>query len=125
MSVNGRSFSLIEPVCGMLPEHVSHNVSAIVVPRGFETDFATLPRIAQGIFGKLGKWNRAAILHDWLYRSGLVNRKEADKYFLFWMQQDGTHWFTARVFYLAVRLFGGRYWHQCEEENECFKKHGY
>ncbi len=53
------------------------------VPVGFVTDFASIPWIVQWRIPKLGPWNRAAVVHDWLYSQGRFNgqpipRKMAD-----------------------------------------------
>lgn len=37
-----------------------------VVPRGFVSDFATVPKFLWWMFGPTGKYTAAAILHDWL-----------------------------------------------------------
>lgn len=38
----------------------------IVAPRGFITDFASVPRFLHGFIGPRGAYTRAAIIHDWL-----------------------------------------------------------
>lgn len=38
----------------------------IVVPKGFETDFASTPRLLQSIFPATGAWTKAAVVHDFL-----------------------------------------------------------
>jgi hypothetical protein len=42
-----------------------------LVPAGYRTDFATVPRIAVWLIPKFGKYTRAAILHDWLITDGI------------------------------------------------------
>ena len=39
----------------------------IVVPRMFETDFASIPRIVRGRYPAMGPWARAALPHDFGY----------------------------------------------------------
>lgn len=41
---------------------------AIVVPCGFETDFASIPFGVRDLFPPMGLWGRPAIIHDFLYR---------------------------------------------------------
>lgn len=38
----------------------------IVVPKGFETDFASTPRLLQNLFPPTGPWTKAAVVHDFL-----------------------------------------------------------
>jgi hypothetical protein len=57
------------------------------VPVGFVTDFASIPWIVQWRIPKLGPWNRAATIHDWMYSQGKFNgtpmsRKTADRVLL-------------------------------------------
>jgi hypothetical protein len=37
-----------------------------IVPRGFVSDFATIPKFLWWLFGPTGAYTAAAILHDWL-----------------------------------------------------------
>jgi hypothetical protein len=38
----------------------------IIVPVGYETDFASIPRIGRPFFATMGKVAKPALLHDWL-----------------------------------------------------------
>lgn len=84
----------------------------VVVPAGFETDLASVPRIAQGVpgFEATGLSRRPAVLHDYLYASGDVPRMEADRLFYVALRAEGVPEPTARIYYRAVRLFGGAPW---------------
>lgn len=81
----------------------------IVVPVGYHTNFASVPRIPLifTIFG--GRANIPAILHDYLYEyEPHINKETADKIFLAAMKsEDDPSWaWQRRMMYLAVRLFG-------------------
>lgn len=56
---------LLEPLMWRLGAATSPE--AIVVPAGFVTDFASIPRALWSIFPPLGPWARPAIVHDFLY----------------------------------------------------------
>jgi len=45
-----------------------------VVPAGFRTDFASVPRVAVWLFPRFGRYTLAAVLHDWLITVGLTTR---------------------------------------------------
>lgn len=78
-----------------------------VVPKGFVTDFASVPSAARGIIEPEGKAARAAILHDWLYAVGEIGgREKADALFYRAMKIYGVDEIKARLAYQAVR-FGG------------------
>lgn len=87
---------------------------AIYVPVGFITDFASIPRIARMIIPKLGLWNKAAVVHDYLYRHDYpgrwFTRREADIVFRDAMRDLGVAKWKIRVMYRAVRMFGWLAW---------------
>jgi hypothetical protein len=45
----------------------------IIVPRGFVTDFASIPRPLWSVIPPRGKYNRPAIVHDWLYQNAPID----------------------------------------------------
>ena len=55
----------------------------IVVPKGFESDGCSMPRFFWRLFGHPFdmQYLREAILHDWLYKVQMFNRKVADQIF--------------------------------------------
>lgn len=80
----------------------------VTVPKGFRTDFASVPRIVFGylLFG--GKGKRAAVVHDWLYSGGVnVTRELADQVFREALIATGYSAFTVGAMYGAVRVGGG------------------
>lgn len=45
-----------------------------VVPDGFVTDFASVPRVLVWLVPRFGRYTPAAVLHDWLVTAGLTTR---------------------------------------------------
>jgi len=82
------------------------------VPTGFETDFASIPKFLLGlpIFKWRDKFNKAAVVHDWLYHTKEVDRKTADRIFLEGLLVLGIPRWKAYLFYVTVRLFGWTHW---------------
>lgn len=79
-----------------------------IVPKGFKTDFASIPRIFWAIIAPLGKHTLPAVLHDFLYTEGYkmgISRKEADKIFYNAMIDSFVNRFTANIMWACVRLF--------------------
>lgn len=79
-----------------------------IVPKGFKTDFASIPRIFWAIITPLGKHTLPAVLHDFLYTEGYkmgISRKEADKIFYNAMIVSFVNRFTANIMWACVRLF--------------------
>ncbi len=92
----------------------------IKVKAGFATDFASIPKIIFWLFPWSAKFNKAAILHDWLYKVKVImgkpiTRKDADDVFLEAMLIDFRNHksgeFVAFVEYRGVRLFSWMAWH--------------
>uniref|UniRef100_UPI002454BD7F DUF1353 domain-containing protein n=1 Tax=Nocardia abscessus TaxID=120957 RepID=UPI002454BD7F len=52
-----------------------------VVPAGFRTDFASVPRALVWLIPRYGNYTRAAILHDYLLSSNAVSVADADGIF--------------------------------------------
>lgn len=77
-----------------------------VVPKGFDTDLASIPKLFRTFFAVNGKHRKAAALHDWLYREGKLSRKECDLLFLEAMKVCGVSKFKRYSMYAAVRVGG-------------------
>ena len=84
---------------------------SIAVPRGFVTDYASVPRIpfAFWLFG--GKARKAAVVHDFLYRQGAaldppVTRAQADAVFREAAEASGQPGWRRAAMWAAVRAFG-------------------
>jgi len=80
----------------------------ITVPKGFKTDFASIPRFLHSIISPNGKWILASILHDYLYDNGYkmyISRKQSDKIFYDAMIDSHTARITANIMWFCVRAF--------------------
>jgi hypothetical protein len=76
----------------------------IVVPSGFPTDLASIPRLFRFLIVKNGRHRPAAIVHDWLCRQGLAfSRVRADKIFREAMKLRGVPAIRRWAMYVAVR----------------------
>ncbi len=121
---SGRKFRLF------LPFTMKWQGYDIRLPVGFETDFASIPRFARILIPKLGRYNKAAVVHDALYQLAtlpeyllccgtgpsftvarrVVTRKDADGIFLAGMVALGVAPWKRRLMYWAVRLGGWAAW---------------
>ena len=95
--------------------YTANDMKIFVVPAGFKTDFATIPKCFRWFIDDNGAGIRdAAVLHDFLYstRSRLhqnVSRRKADKYLIEAMKALGAPWYKRHIVYLAVRAAGWAY----------------
>jgi hypothetical protein len=79
----------------------------IAVPRGFLTDFASVPKILWNLLPPVGRYGKAAVIHDRLYRTPfLASRKAADCVLFEAMGVCNVGWLTKWIIYLGVRIGG-------------------
>lgn len=82
----------------------------IVIPIGFQTDGASVPRIFWNIIPPWGRYGMAAVIHDYLYRWQRITRRQADDTLLEAMKvKQCARWEYACI-WVAVRLFGFCAW---------------
>lgn len=75
------------------------------VPRGFVTDFASVPRIFFWLVPTYGVYTKAAILHDYLIgRPDLISRADADGIFRRTLLELGVPFVRRWMMWAAVRL---------------------
>lgn len=77
-----------------------------VVPRGFNTDFASTPRLPVVYLLTGNTAHQAAVLHDYLYRTGMESRTVSDRLFREAMAATGVPAWRRTMMWLGVRLFG-------------------
>lgn len=94
----------------------------VIVPEGFITDLASIPRGLRNLFDINGPSRRAAVLHDWLYCAAQdadgnsVTRKQADDLFREALAACGVNAVTRNLYWSGVRAFGWRYWKKRSEK---------
>ncbi len=102
----------------------------IVVPAGFVTDLASIPRPVWSLYPPDGPWVKAAVVHDFLYdtqgdgawgrRQGVqrnppFTRRQSDDILMEGMIDRRIGWFQRHVIWAAVRLGGGGGWKRAGE----------
>lgn len=84
----------------------------IIVPADFITDFASTPKLFYPIFPPIGIYNKATIIHDYLYSKlsqHQFNRKLCDKILLQAMEVLGVPKYKRLLMFWAVRIFGKKH----------------
>lgn len=104
-----------------------HSGQDIIVPAGFDTDFASVPRGLWNLFPPDGDYVKAAVVHDYLYWTHYMNdRAMCDELFFDGMedlngtveQVDGRElkyeisWAARHTIYRAVRAWGWTVWNK-------------
>lgn len=95
---NGQ-FILDNPLA-YLSDHLGRTV---IVPAGFQTDLASVPRlpVIYMLFGNRAR--QASVVHDYLYGSGEVSRKDADEVFYEAAVATGVPKWAAKAMWTGVR----------------------
>ena len=102
----------------MIQSHVIHELVRdspyiVIVPRGFVTDFASIPQPLQLLRGRLsttGRYGNAAVVHDYLYWRQDCTRAQADNILAIAMKDAGVSLLERKIIYEAVRQFGQSAW---------------
>ena len=99
--VDANTWSVVDPLVYQGREE------RFVVPAGFRTDFATVPRLVVWLVPRFGAYTLAAILHDWLssegIRSGAVTSRQADGIFRRVMRESGVPVLRRWLMWAGVR----------------------
>lgn len=93
--------------------YLSPRVGQVIIPAGYTTDFASVPRLPLVYMTLGGRASLAAVVHDYLYDCPPdgVSRADADAVFLEAMKAAGEPgWLARQSMYAGVRLGGWRAW---------------
>ena len=90
---------------------IGQTSTQITVPKGFVTDFASIPQALWSLgLSPHGQYSRAAVVHDFLYWSQGCTRDQADRLLVVAMKESGVASFDEWAVYSAVSAFGGLAW---------------
>lgn len=85
----------------------------IVVPRGFVTDFASIPKplqVLRGVLPTTDRFGTAALIHDYLYWRQDCTREQSDNIMEIAMMETGIPLLERRIIREGVRQFGQSAW---------------
>ena len=94
-------WELTEDIEGTLSNGVSFKI-----PKGFRTDGSSSPRWLWSLFPPIGKFFLAAIVHDYLYFTGLTPKVDADLEMLRISNKLNDNKLDNFLRFIAVLLFG-------------------
>lgn len=114
---DGNEWVLVEP----LRYSIRDSGLVITVPKGFVTDFASIPRMFWAVLIPTGRYGRAAIVHDYLYWEQSCTREQADRILLLGMTESGVDRVKRDTIFAAVRLAGNATWLANAEERRLGK----
>lgn len=90
----------------------------IIVPEKFLTDLASIPMGLWNLLPKSGRYDRAAVVHDWLYTKNGCSRAEADSTLKEAMEALGVNGVKIWLIYSGVRSGGWKSWGKYRERDK-------
>lgn len=84
----------------------------IIVPSGFITDFASIPRIFWPIIDPVGNYGKAAVIHDYCYATACYDKKRSDEIFLEGMIILNVAEWKRDFLYYGVHIIGWWGWYK-------------
>ena len=89
-----------------------NSVDIIIVPVGFQTDFASIPSLFWMMLPPDGQYTAAAVVHDYLYFTQTRTRLASDRIFLEAMKVLKVNIFKRLVMFKAVRMWSWIPWNR-------------
>jgi hypothetical protein len=96
--IDANFWRLVEPVI------YEGKTQTFIVPTGFKTDLASVPRLFTWLIPRYGIYTKSAVLHDFLCRTKAVNRSDADGLFRRTMRESDVPFLHRWMMWAAVRL---------------------
>jgi hypothetical protein len=109
VSIDDQLWQLTAPLDAEL-DYGEGRLERIVVPTGFVTDFASVPRLPLVYLATAGVGERAAVLHDFCYSVAEYQRSECDRIFRAALEGSGVSWFQRWAMWSGVRAGGSRHY---------------
>lgn len=88
-------------------------LGGILIPKGFVTDFASVPQMVWWLIPPHGKASMPSIVHDFMYQTPsahLLTRRQVDDIWFVLMKKSGVPTWQRYVMYLFVRALGLGVW---------------
>jgi len=83
----------------------------VVVPRGFVTDFASIPQFLSSFgLSPHGQYSRAAVIHDYLYWTQGCSKEQSDRLLVIAMKESKVGSFDEFAVFQGVSGFGASAW---------------
>lgn len=76
----------------------------LTVPAGFVTDLASTPILVWPILPPWDEYARAAVVHDYLFRTGKYGWAFSNKAMLHLMKEDGVDWWKQRFVFRGLQI---------------------
>ncbi len=88
--------------------YITRDGESVRVDAGFKTDFASVPWVFRHFIPQSGRYNEAAVVHDYLcylWKKGGYDRERADDLFYEMMEVLGVKGMKRKTMFLGVGLY--------------------
>lgn len=80
----------------------------ISIPKGYRTNFASVPRIFWPIVPPIGRYSKATVVHDYLIdyiNEHDLNIHQVNRLFKEAMEVSGVNWFYRNIMFISVEFY--------------------
>lgn len=105
-----RMYFLMKPIAWKPSPQQDQGLPTVNVPKGFVTDFASVPKPFWSVLPPDGDYTYAAIIHDYLYWNQATDKPTADLVLKAAMEDFGVAKSDAFIVYNGVKLGGQSAW---------------
>jgi hypothetical protein len=80
----------------------------VSIPKGYRTNFASVPRIFWAIVPPIGKYSKATVVHDYLIdtmEEHDLNIHQVNRLFKEAMDVSGVNWFYRNIMFVSVEFY--------------------
>jgi len=118
ISVSANKFSIVLTTDFVYNDPVYGKITA---PMGFVSDLASIPQLFQNIISKVGVYDSAAVIHDWIYSVQTLSRDACDNVFLRAMKASGVGFFKRYAMFWGVRGFAFLAWKRASKDVDTYR----
>ena len=104
---DGEDWMLLSPMIAKLGNGTP---MIVIVPRGFVTDYASIPKPLRLLLPTNGAYGNAAVIHDYLYWRQDCTRSQSDNIMAIAMKDAGVPSSQLRAIHIGVRIGGQGSW---------------
>ena len=102
-----------------MPYTIGRTNETITVPKGFVTDFASIPpKLAALGLSPHKQHSRAAVVHDYLYWAQGCSKAQADRLLVIAMRESNVGWFDEVAIFVGVDGPGWIAWNQNADQKK-------
>ena len=101
--------------------YVDDTYGIIRVPKNFDSNLCSVPQKFQWLISKVGPYDIATCVHDWLYASQWYSKEICDSIFLTIMKKSNISYWKRYTMYYAVKYFADENYSECKVNRDYYR----